>query len=441
MPERHITRELLQALTEGTLPPGHLAEAGFEHLLAVCPRCREEVEAWRQENSGAAADYGQAFDRLRGEIAALGDRGTAVMQEAREDLRRLLTLPPEEREGKVRRARSRFRNPALVELLLERSLSCLPQDPRGSEHFAELAGAVLAQVPAREGEVDSLVRAAALKANARRVLGEPKRAGELFAHARDLQQHHGIADPLVAAELDSLEASLAIDMRRLTAAERLLRRAVSRYRAVDDDPLRGLTLVKLGNVYREQGEVAKALATVEEALTLLDREEDPHLYLSAWHNAAFYLCDLGQHRQARALVEAHRELYARFPDRTTQLRLSWVEGRIAHGLGDLPGAEAALRATRDGFVEESSVYDAAMVSLDLALVLLAAGQLDEIKVLASQLVAFFEVESIQREAWASLVLLERAARLEELTAEHIGQMMDFLRQIRGKLSPYRTRVA
>ena len=51
-------------------------------------------------------------------------------------------------------------------------------------------------------------------------------------------------------------------------------------------------------------------------------------------------------------------------------RLRWLEGRIAHGKRLLRNAEAFLTEARDGFASRSNPFDLALVSLDLARVLL-----------------------------------------------------------------------
>lgn len=74
-----------------------------------------------------------------------------------------------------------------------------------------------------------------------------------------------------------------------------------------------------------------------------------------------------QFQEACAQLALDEELYRRFPEPWVELRVTWLRGDIAAGQGDTAAAERAYRETRDGFVAQGIGYDAAMVSLDLAL--------------------------------------------------------------------------
>jgi anti-sigma factor RsiW len=138
MADLHISRELLHAVSNGELSPRLLLEIGLQHLTTLCPHCRRELEAWRQERGSAPYDYTQAFQSLPGLIS---DRRPQMAEERRSadrDLRALLRLPTQEREARVKRARSRFRGIALVQLLLEESRKLFTKAPGEAFRLAEL---------------------------------------------------------------------------------------------------------------------------------------------------------------------------------------------------------------------------------------------------------------------------------------------------------------
>lgn len=127
-------------------------------------------------------------------------------------------------------------------------------------------------------------------------------------------------------------------------------------------------------------------------------------------------------------------LYRRFPEPWTQLRLLWLRGDIAAGRGDLAAAEQAYRETRDGFTAHQMGYDAAMVSLDLAILYLKDGRAAEVQRLAEEMLPIFQAQTVHREALAALRLFQEAARRQELTVEKALEVAAYLRQARAEPS-------
>jgi len=429
MSDIHITRELLRAFSRGELPVRTLIQLGLDHLRALCPLCREEVDAWWREQRQPGS-YEQAFASLQAVLEHQAPRIEAAQRRAKTDLAELKELPSEDRLAKIERARTRFRGVAMMELLLRESRACLPADASASYHYAELARAVAQRSPHEEGIMEQWALAAALKANARRVQGDRREAGNLFAHARSIQRRYDVADPLVTAELDGLEASLRKDERRFDEAARLLQRAELTLGVLGDRRRVARVLLQLGEVYRDRGEPERAWEAASRALSELDPEQEPRLYLTARHNLAHYLCDAGRYEEAREALAANHRLYEGFTDSWTRLRVRWLEGKIARGLGEEEGAEEAFRAVRDGFLAEGNGYDAALASLDLALLYLDQGRTGEVQRLAGEMVPIFEAQDVHREAVAALMLFRRAAEAEALTRELVEKVLEYLEQSR-----------
>lgn len=93
----------------------------------------------------------------------------------------------------------------------------------------------------------------------------------------------------------------------------------------------------------------------------------------------------------------------------TQLRPLWLQADIAAGRGDLAAAERDYLATRDGFISQGIGYDAAMASLDLAVLYLRQGRTAEVRRLAEEMLPLFEAQDVHREALAALSLFLEAA--------------------------------
>lgn len=414
MSEAHLTYELLRSVARGELPPRLVIQIGLDHLASLCPHCRREIESWRQERSAAhAADYGRAFELLPAILEQQVPRVERERLAAERDLAELLAMPAAERADRIRRARSRFRGQALAALLLQASSSQARIDARAALHLAELARTVLERSPERTDGFDLEVLAAAYAGNALRLLGDLPAAAESFRQARQLVTHESVTDPEVLARVDDLEASLRKDQRQFRRAEELLARAEVLYRVAGCMAENARVAIKLADVYSHSGAMERAVETLRPVFAALDRERDARLFLSARHNLAMYLTDLGRHLEAARILRAERELYGRFPEPMVQWHLSWLEARIAAGEGDAAAAEALYLAARDGFQAAGKAFYGALVALDLARLYLAAGEAGQVAEVAEQALPVLEARDAERE----LAMLRRclhAAQAEDL---------------------------
>ncbi len=263
-------------------------------------------------------------------------------------------------------------------------------------------------------------------ANACRAGGELRRAEEYFAHVRYLILHQGVTDPAVLARIDDLEGSLRKDQRRFDEAENLLVRAAMLYGVVRAEPDISRVLINLGALHNLRGRPDQAIETTRLALSRLPSDAEPRLYLSGRYNLAFYLAGAGRWEEAADLLEIDEDLYRRFPEPWVQLRHTWVRARIAAGAGDLPEAERLYSEVRQGFLRQGIGYDAAIVSLELALLYLREGRTAELKTLAGEMLPIFRAQDVHREAVAALVLFQEAVRSEDLTLTFLKDLAAYL---------------
>lgn len=423
MAETHITRELLLGVHRGEIPAALLSQIKLRHLLGLCPYCRREFEAFRREVAG------QARTGLATALAAIGVQVAQLERKHRratQDLRDLLKLPPEERSGRVRRSRSRFRGTHLAHLLLEKGHEVLTKDPREAFHLAELSRLVLQQSGYEPEVLIVLVLAVASMANASRVGGNPRRAEELFNHARYLATEHGVTEAAILARVDDLEGSLRKDQRQLTQAEELFTRAGTLYRFADSRVDMARALINLGATYNLQERSDEAVEVTRAALDELSPEREPRLYMNGRYNLALFLVESGEPDQAAEVLDADADLYKRYPEPWVQLRLTGLRGKIAQARGDFAAAEAAFLRMREGFLQEGLGYDAAIVSMDLALLYLRQGRTAELKALAREMLPIFRSQDVHREAVAALVLFQEAVREEQVTAAFIRELASYL---------------
>jgi len=428
MDDIHISRELYQAVDRGELPRDFLEEIQAEHLRARCPHCRAEADAYafrKRAEPSAWSRFLQVLSLLIPRWMAPAERD---QRGAQGDFEELLALSPEDRASRLARARGRFRSPGLVRLLLDESRRRLPGQPAEALHFAELAWKVANRNPGITEFYELYVLATATMANACRAQDQNSRAEELFALARQIMDKHGVTDPAVIARVDDLVGSLRKDQRRFPEAERLLKRAAVLYGLVRSAEDHARVLVKLADTYCARGSLGPAIETIQTALGLLGPESDPTLRLCAHYNLAFYLVSAGRLDEAADHLEADEPLYRRFPEPWAQLRLLWLQGDIATGKGDLTAAEQAYRETREGFIAHRMSYDAAMVSLDLAILYLRGGRWGDVQQLAEEMISIFQAQDVDRETLAALRLFQEAARRQELTVEKVRELATWLRR-------------
>jgi len=350
---------------------------------------------------------------------------------AERDLRALLRLPSQEREARVKRARSRFRGIALVQLLLEESRKQFTKDPHEAFRLAELARTVVHHSPNAAGVFDYIALATAYMANATRASGELRKAGEHFGHARYVARQQGVTDPEVLARIDDLEGSLRKDQRLFEQAEVLLRRAIMLYRLVGSTGDQARVLVKLADTLDLQDKTDAAIRTIETALQLLTPGGNLRLYVCARFNLAWYLTTRRQYQEAEKLLFEDYPLYGRLREPWTQLRLAWLRGRIDAGRGKTEAAERAFLEARDGFIAQGIGYDAAMISVEeIAPLYLQQGRTAEVKRLAEEMLPIFAAADVHREALAALLIFVEAAKHERLSAALARDIGRYLRDAR-----------
>jgi tetratricopeptide (TPR) repeat protein len=296
--------------------------------------------------------------------------------------------------------------------------------------MAELAYLVLQYSPAGPEMVSLLALAVASMGNASRVSGDRRGADRTFAHVRALVVQQEVRDAAVLARIDDLEGSLRKDLRQFPEAEELLTRAAQLYVVADSRVDLARVLVNLGTIYNLQGKVESALDFTRAALRELSPEVEPRLYLHGRYNMALYLVERGDPAEAAEVLDADEHLYKRYPEPWIQLRLTGLRGKIAAARGDFSAAEAAFVKMRDGFLEQGIGYDAAIVSMDLALLYLRQGRMAELKTLAKEMLPIFRAQDVHREAVAALVLFQEAVREEQVTVAFVRELAAYLDRAR-----------
>jgi hypothetical protein len=332
------------------------------------------------------------------------------------------------------------RTPPLVELLLERSRALRDDDPAGMLELAHLALAVAERlIPGRYDAgllCDLRARCWCELANSCRLADELAAAWRALGEAVGWAAR-GSGDLLLCGRIAELGASLLGDQRQFGAAEELMVGLDAFYRGLGERHLAGRVALKRGHFASCAGEPEAALRLTAGALADLDPARDRELLPLALQNLVEHAAAAGRHRKARLLLWRARSAGRLPTGRLSMLRLLWIEGRIAAGLGRPARAEAALSAARQGFVRAGSVYSAALVALDLGALLVEQGRRAEVEPLLGEALQAFGALRIAREASLALLLLrsacERSAVTDRALCEHLRLAALLLRRLEGAL--------
>jgi transcriptional regulator with XRE-family HTH domain len=298
-------------------------------------------------------------------------------------------------------------------------------------HLARLALRVAELAPGPDGWRLALQGYAwAFVANAQRVGSDLREAEASFATAWRLWR---AGQPVPAGLLGEwrlldLEASLRRGQRQFSVALELLDRAL----ALAPAEFKGRILLNRAFTLEQAGETSAALVTLQEAAPLVDAAGDLRLRFGVRFNATVILCHLGQHSKAEASLPALEELTAKLGNQLDLVRLLWLSGRVAAGLGHRrQHALAAFEQAAREFAELGDAYNTALVSLDLAILYLDAGRDIEVAALAEQMLWIFDAQGVHREALAALRLFCEAVRGRSVTAELATRVRDYLERARG----------
>lgn len=373
-----------------------------------------------------AEDRGRPFDpigptpeqevSLHRAAKALGDQLGAVYRERirRENLKRALATAAGEWKRIARLAPSTWqaevrRDAALHTWefclhLCEESVRQASDDPEEAIHVGRLA-VVTARCCADLAWRDRLVAyALAHLANAWRVLGGHGEAEKLFAQANVLwnlpaaaKADPGVLDP---GRIHDLEASFRKDQRKLAEALELLEEAFPKSK------VSGRVLIKKALVLSLMGCHEEAIAALRRAAEL-SSDCDPDDLACIDFNLGVNLCHMQRFDEAASFAASALKMAEAAKQRMRILRCRWLQARVITGQGDHLVALSIYRNLSDEFAELGMTYDLALVTLELAGLLLLLGRTEECQSLTTGLPEYFEAQGIHQEAVAALKVRAR----------------------------------
>ena len=158
----------------------------------------------------------------------------------------------------------------------------------------------------------------------------------------------------------------------------------------------------------QSGDSERAVETLREAVSRVGPQRESRLWLALRFQLAVNLCHLRRNAEAEELLPEVRRLAIQLGNELDLVRVLWLEGRIAARLGRPEKAFGALSRVREEFISRGIAYDAALVSLELAVLYLEQQRPREVEVLARQITPIFQAQGVHREALAALRLFALA---------------------------------
>jgi tetratricopeptide (TPR) repeat protein len=437
MTEWHIPEELLERFLR--LEASRLeSQQIVRHLLGGCSQCSELSHRLVSEISvfspiEAKAGWEQAYEEAFARTLAFASEKEQAL--ALEKLRgwaqwaRLEPLNPQLRFVLVD-SDSRFHTFGLYDRLLEASRWYRRTEPVEAVDIVRLAILVAERLdPATLGEE----RVADLKAAAWAALGNAHRIAEDFEGARRAFNEawrileSGTGDPTEEARLIGLEASYMKDIGEFELAESSLEEALEIYRKVIDHHQQGRILLKMGEIIGHL-DPKRGLAHIQQALVLIEAEREPRLEICAQHALAWFLNDNEQPEEALAVLERARPLYVRFRDDLIQLRMHWLEGRIAFRLGEYAEAESIFGQLWEEFRARSLNQEVVLVTIDLARVIAAKGEPGRAAQLAAECYSIMRNWGLHKDALAAWLVFQDALSQGRGIAEIFERVGEYYRR-------------
>lgn len=428
----HPTPQVLHRWLEGRLARDE-SRSLVAHLLGGCASCgaalaeRAFVFSGEEPPEPASAEdapdaYDLALRRAGDGVRRHGAQAPKITKDAVRLRERLA------RRGWGSLSLERDEPAAVFEALLARAWELRHEDPQQMLHLSRLAvwTARLLKGYSPEDWSDYQARALAELANAFRVTDQ---LGPAEDHLETAEGYFavGTGNPEITLRLKEIRASILGARCLYTEALTLLDEVYRGRRALGDRPAALRTLMQRAVFCGNAGCYETELTLLDEAAGLARELGENQLGIQIIHNRIYALIELDRPEQAHLLLQ-DQALEAL--GRADRARLKVLEGRV-HAKLSRPGlAEKAFREAKTGFAETGQRAHEALLSLDLATVILRQGQerYMEAVTLALEAVQVFSQLDIRDHVVESLLVLSDAIRQGLVTAELLQSIADFVRQ-------------
>ncbi len=410
MHHRHVNPEKFarDCYEYGTLSGIHAWKAHMNQLSG-CAGCAEALVKFYEFGS---------FE----EMAALKEPGrelTRRLERRMTDplLKMLKSFSELGQMNRVHRDR-RFHSVAVAKALLRRSRARWGSEPRAAFMDSRLALIAMGELrPSdrelpRGGKREFEALSWAHQGNALRISCDLHNAELCFGMAqRKLKPKHG--DPIVRATVLQLKSSLLRAQRSFRWAMAAIDEAIRLFQREEEERRQAEALLVKAKLHFDCDNYTSAAVELAKATPLLASRGESRMAFIATNLKLSILSRLGRNNQAEALLQEARGLAREFGSPADSVRVNWCAANIAAGLGDTSRAESLFQEVRSGFAELDCPYDVALASLELAQLYAEQERHEEVEQLAREMVPIFQSNEIHREALAATQLFADAVRVEE----------------------------
>jgi transcriptional regulator with XRE-family HTH domain len=431
-----LRERLEELLAVMDVPPEAVDGSLFTHALAF-PRAETgspvdpapgEYRSIHRAAAGAGLKAMEAtFERLVENTRRM--RAAQARRQADELWELLSRLAPKQRRAAIE-AEPKYWTWAVSERLCAESVRSAAHQAHQAAELAKLALRVAELAPGTEAwRFRTQGYAWAFVANSRRVQGDLPGAEEAFLRSDQLWEAGASIDPgvLDSFRLLDLKASLRQYQGRFQEALDLFEQAQA---AASEGEAIGRILIKKASTLRLMGAYQSSLNELRKADVLVKGSPEARLPWLVQYLVAANLCDLELYAKAEARLAEVRGGAVELGNELDLIRCLWLEGRVAAGLKRQAEALPALERVRRYFTEKKIAYDAALATLEVAVLHLEAGRSREVRTLAEQMLWIFNAQRVHQEALAALKLFCDAAQRDEATAELARRLIADLERLR-----------
>jgi len=419
----HLATTVLSRFLDGE-SSNEEARAVVAHLLTGCPLCLSATSAGAAPPEPQRDAYDLAIQRAFAAVSLHGTRASQVKEEARRALARCAVQAPDA-------VLLECKEPAAaLEALLTRSSSLRHDDPQRMILHARLAVRAAQRIQDgydEEQRADFEARALGELANALRVADELDEAERALA-AADAMAAAGTHGTELALRLKDVRASLLGARESFSAACALFTEVYTGRLALGDRQGAASALLGKGFYTGLAGETAEAFRLFDAALALAEAEREPHLRVIALHNKLLFLVDSGRLAEAHELLSRHRAWLWEAGGPVDRAKLLGIEGRILARLGHAERAEAAFVETKRAFAASGMAGHEALITLDLASVVMRQGRSPQASELALEALQVFARLKLRDHVREALLVLADALQAGLLTAALLDSVAEFLRR-------------
>jgi hypothetical protein len=421
--ETHVSREQLRSflLSEG---PRQEAMEVVLHLLTGCTVCQKLAARLVAEMDARDEAYVTHFCLL------IEDERKAIQErrDAKEQWLQLQPLNKDQRKNVIRNRES-FQTWGLFSRLNSCARIIVRDDPEQALEVAELSLFVAMHLePEKYGKAliaDAKLQAFIEIANAERVLEDFGSATDhLDAAATWLAE--GTDDPMVKARLESVSASILIDVGSFEHAVQVLGEVAFINRQINDWHEFAKTKILQAAAYRHFDPV-EGYKAARLGLRSLDAS-DRFTYLCGIRNLIDCVNEAGEHGEALLLYQRHKREFETYDSHKMQFGICWLEARINKGIALLTGqrsymesAASALLALELDYAEAGQWQEMALVQLDLVELYALTGKLSQSIATAVRAYEILKANNLHADTQQVWIYLQQAMREYVLTEGIVAQ--------------------